>query len=212
MVVPAPRETHEQRRRDHCAEVGEGHTLQLIGFHRRPNGLQTPIARDMATANVRFTQATREDAARVHGITQAAYAEYRGVLDPPSGVDRETLVEVERALDKGGAVLAWIGDTAVGAVRFQHATDHLAVERLAVIPTARGQGIARALLAYLEDLARQSHLLEMRLGVRLSLSRNVDLYQGLGCQIRSVHPYPEGTDTWALLTKSVDGVPDHTPG
>jgi ribosomal protein S18 acetylase RimI-like enzyme len=166
----------------------------------------------MAIEPVRFTQATREDAARVHGITQAAYAEYRGVLDPPSGVDRETLVDVERALDDGGAVLAWIGDMAVGAVRFQHAGDHLHVERLAVIPTARGQGIARMLLAYLEDLARHSHLPEVRLGVRLSLFRNVDLYQGLGYQMRSVHPYPEGTDTWALLTKSVDGVAQGGPG
>jgi GNAT superfamily N-acetyltransferase len=168
MVVPAPRETHEQRRRDHCAEVGEGRTLRLDGFHHRPNDRDTVIEREMATGHVHFTIATREDAARVHGITQAASAEYRGVLDPPSGVDRETLVDVERTLDDGGAVLAWIGDTAVGAVRFQHAADHLAVERLAVIPTARGQGIARALLAYLEDLARHSHRPEVRLGVRLS--------------------------------------------
>ena len=161
---------------------------------------------------VRFTQATREDAARVHGITQVAYAEYRGVLDPPSGVDRECIADVERALDEGGAVLAWIGDTAVGAVRVQHAADHLALERLAVIPAARGQGIARALVAHLEEIARQSHLPEVRLEVRLSWPRNMELYQGLGYQIRSVHPYPEGTDTWALLSQSVDGVPDHRPG
>jgi ribosomal protein S18 acetylase RimI-like enzyme len=96
--------------------------------------------------------------------------------------------------------------TAVGAVRFHHATDHPAVERLAVIPTARGQGIARALLAYHEELARQSHRPEVRLGVRLSLPRNMAHYQGLGYQIRSLHPYPEGTDTWALFTKSVEGL------
>jgi ribosomal protein S18 acetylase RimI-like enzyme len=165
----------------------------------------------MATANVRFTQATREDAARVHGITQAAYAEYRGVLDPPSGVDRETLVDVERTLDDGGAVLAWIGDTAVGAVRFQYAADHLAVERLAVIPTARGQGIARALLAHLEELARQSHRPEVRLGVRLSLPRKVELYRRLGYHVLSVHPYPEGTDTWAWLAKPVEGISQDGP-
>jgi hypothetical protein len=53
----------------------------------------------MVTGHVRFIVATREDAARVHGITQAAYAEYRGVLEPPSGVDRATLADVERALD-----------------------------------------------------------------------------------------------------------------
>jgi len=101
----------------------------------------------MATGHVRFTVATREDAARVHGITQVAYAEYRGVLNPPSGVDRECIDDVERALDDVGAVSAWIGNTAVGAVRFQHAADHLAVERLAVIPHRQRsgdcQGVAR---------------------------------------------------------------------
>jgi ribosomal protein S18 acetylase RimI-like enzyme len=76
----------------------------------------------------------------------------------------------------------------------------------------RGQGIARALLAYLEDLARQSHLSDVRLGVRLSLPRNVDLYQSLGYTMRSVHPYPEGTDTWAELAKPVEGVSPDRPG
>jgi ribosomal protein S18 acetylase RimI-like enzyme len=181
-------------------------------FHRTPNGRETPIEREMAAHQVRLARATRKDAVRVHGITQAAYAEYRGVLDPPSGVDRETLADVARALDNGGALLAWIGDTAVGAVRFDHASDHLVVERLAVIPTARGQGIARILLAYIEDLARQAHLPEVRLGVRLSLPRNVDLYQRLGYTMHRVHPYPKGTDTWAVLAKPVDGMQDHQPG
>jgi ribosomal protein S18 acetylase RimI-like enzyme len=120
---------------------------------------------------------------------------------------------VTRALDDGGAVLAWIGDETVAAVRFQVTGEHLAMERLAVIPTARGQGIARLLLASLEDLARQSQLPEVRLGVRLSLPRNVEFYQRVGYQIRSLHPYPEGTDAWAVLAKPVEGVsPAHGPG
>jgi GNAT superfamily N-acetyltransferase len=128
-------------------------------FNRKPNARKTSIERNMTAAHVRFTCATRKDAVLVHHITQAAYAEYRGVLEPPSGVNRKGVVDVERALNEGGAVLAWIGDTAVGTVRYHHATDHLAVERLAVIHTARGQGIARMLLAWLEELARQSQLL-----------------------------------------------------
>jgi ribosomal protein S18 acetylase RimI-like enzyme len=81
-----------------------------------------------------------------------------------------------------------------------------------VIPTARGQGIARALLAYLEKLARQYHLPEVRLGVRLSLPRNVELYRSLGYQVMRLYPYPEGTDTWAWLAKPVEGVLDQGPG
>jgi hypothetical protein len=84
----------------------------MDSFNRNLNGRQTPIERDMAGGHVRFTRATHQDAARVHRITQAAYAEYRGMLHPPSGVDRETLADVERALDERGAVLAWIGDQA----------------------------------------------------------------------------------------------------
>jgi ribosomal protein S18 acetylase RimI-like enzyme len=180
-------------------------------FNRKLKGRMTKVERDMAAGHVRLALATREDAVLVYCITQKAYAEYRGVLHPPSGVDRETLADVERALDEGGAVLAWIGDHAVAAVRFQAAVDHLAVERLAVIPPYRGQGIARALLAYLEDMAQHSRLHEVRLGVRLSLPRNVALYRGLGYQIRRFYPYPEGTNTWALLAKVVEGVQDHRP-
>jgi ribosomal protein S18 acetylase RimI-like enzyme len=181
-------------------------------FHRKPNRHQTSIERDMTADHVRIAIANRENAALVHHITQVAYAEYRGVLHPPSGVNHEGVADVERALDEGGAVLAWMGDTAVGAVRFYHAIDHLAVERLAVIPTARGQGIARMLLARLEELARQSHLPEVRLAVRLSLPRNVELYRRLDYHVRSFHSYPEGTDTWALLAKVVAGVSDPGPG
>ena len=65
-------------------------------------------------------------------ITLAAYAKYRGVLNPASGVDRKTLADVEHVLDDGGAMLAWIGVEAVAAVRVQAAVDHLFVERLAV--------------------------------------------------------------------------------
>jgi len=119
---------------------------------------------------------------------------------------------MERALNEGGAVLAWMGDTAVGAVRFYHAIDHLAVERLAVIPIARGQGVARMLLARLEALARQSHLPEVRVGVRRSWPQTVDLYQRLGYTVRRVHPYPESTDHWAVLAKPVEGVSPDRPG
>ena len=62
--------------------------------------------RVMAPGHVRLARAAREDAALVHHITQAAYAEYRGVLHPPSSVDQECVADVERALDEGGAVLA----------------------------------------------------------------------------------------------------------
>ena len=47
------------------------------------------------------------------------FAEYRGVLDPPSGVHDETVLDVERAIRRGGALLAWDGETLAGAARYE---------------------------------------------------------------------------------------------
>ena len=69
-------------------------------------------------ASFRITNATAEYAPLVYAIMQAAFEEYRGVLDPPSGVHAETVEAVVRAMAEGGAVLAWLGETAVGSARY----------------------------------------------------------------------------------------------
>ena len=56
----------------------------------------------------------------------------------------------------------------------------LYVGRVAVLPAHRGHGIATALMAWCEGLARQRGLAEVRLGVRLTLSRNEAFYRRLG--------------------------------
>lgn len=67
---------------------------------------------------IRITNATLDDAPLVYDIMQRAFAEYFGVLEPPSGVHVETLDDVIVALDQGGAILAWIGSEAVGSARY----------------------------------------------------------------------------------------------
>jgi ribosomal protein S18 acetylase RimI-like enzyme len=145
------------------------------------------------------------EAELVHRLTQQAFAEYRGQLQPPSSAHEETEAVVAAALAKGGALLALVGGTAVGAARFAAEGDHLYVGRVAVLPAWRGRGIAVALMLALEQHARRLQIGAIELGVRESLPSNVRLYEKLGYAVLRREPHPRNTDYVSLrMRKPVD--------
>lgn len=145
-------------------------------------------------AGLRIVPAGVADAALVHRIMQAAFAEYRGVLDPPSGVLDESVADVARAIEQGGALLAWDGDTPVGATRYEPRPDCLYVGRVAVLPEHRRTGIATALMRRMIDVARGLGLPAIRVGVRDSLPSHVRLYESFGFVVDLVEQHPRGAD------------------
>ena len=138
------------------------------------------------------TLATPDDAPLVHRIMIAAFEEYRGVLEPPSSTHQETVEDVRRAFDTGGAALAWVNEQAVGSARFQPRPGYLYVGRVSTLPDWRGRGIASALMTFMEGHARSLALPEIRVEVRLSLPSNVALYRRLGFHTVSEQPHPRG--------------------
>jgi len=155
------------------------------------------------SATLRITRGGVEQAAMIHRIMLESFAEYIGVLDPPSGSTSETLEEVERVLRHGGAVIAWESDIPIGAGRFITYTEHLYVGRLAVLPPFRGRGIGSAIMEYMEGIARELGLPAVGVSVRKSLPRNLSLYRRLGYEIVSVEPHPRGPDETILLVKTL---------
>jgi GNAT superfamily N-acetyltransferase len=111
---------------------------------------------------------------------QAAFEEYEGVLDPPSGAHQETSDSVCRRLARGGAVLASIADQPVGFAFYELDEGLLYFGRLSVLPHWRGKGIGGALLDYVERLARGSGAAGVRLGVRLQLPHLIARYERRG--------------------------------
>jgi len=143
----------------------------------------------------KITLATPEQAALVHRIMQEAFAQYMGVLQPPSSAHAETVDDVIRAMSAGGAVLAWDDGKAVGSARFTRKPDHFYVGRLAVLPASRGKGIASVIMAYLEDLTRQAGHQQVQIGVRMALPQNLAFYQKRGYQIFSIDPHEKAPQT-----------------
>ena len=129
---------------------------------------------------------------------RAAFAEYAGVLPQESGALRETVEDVRTAMAQGGAAIAFLGETAVGSARFLPEADALYVGRVAVLPTHRRQGVASALMQFLEGVARGMNRPKVHIGVRESLASNLALYERLGYERVKVEPH--GADrSWTMI-------------
>lgn len=131
-----------------------------------------------------------DEAALVYTLIQEAFEEYRGRLEPPSSAHEETVESVRAAMTSGGAALAHDGAEAVGAALFKPQRDHLYVRRVSVAPQYRGQGIARGLMLFLENVARRGSRSAIEIEVRQNLVSNVTLYQSLGYRITRSEAHP----------------------
>ncbi len=99
------------------------------------------------------------DAAAIAATIAAAFEQYRGKLEPESGAFRETADGIAAELAREcGAILAERNGRILGCVMVQLMDDDLYFGRLAVVPEARGQGIARRLIEAVEDEARRREL------------------------------------------------------
>ncbi|GAA0929421.1 GNAT family N-acetyltransferase [Pseudonocardia zijingensis] len=156
--------------------------------------------------------AVEGDAEVVAAVIAAAFAQYRGRLVPESGAFRETAERISRELaDGGGAVIAELGGETVGCVMTRPVDRDLYFGRLAVVPPARGRGIARRLVEAVEAEAARRGLAGVRLGVRIALTENQRLFTALGYVETSREAHP-GFDhpTSITMRKAVPPVRDHS--
>ncbi len=109
-------------------------------------------------------------------------------LDNPRAVFRV-------ALDREGTVCGYVG--------MHHLGDEGYITNVAVSPAARRQGVARALLATLDEYARAQALDRVTLEVRLSNAAAIALYEGAGYVRDGVRPgfYRHPTEDAAIYSK-----------
>src|SRR5215216_2995695 len=144
--------------------------------------------------DISLRAATAADIPIIVALIQAAFKEYDGVIDPPSGAHKENAENILRKLATERAVLALLnpdaergGDHAVAGVFYRNAGDHMYFGRLAVLPAYRNRGIAALLIGYVEQRARELNLPCVRLGVRIALPRLRARYERLGYRVIEEH-------------------------
>jgi ribosomal protein S18 acetylase RimI-like enzyme len=142
------------------------------------------------------------DAAAAAALIRAAFADQGGQSDPPSSALKETAEAVAQKLAEGGGIAAFAAQEMIALVLFTADDDALYLGRLAVAPSARGQGVAARLLDLAEEEARRLGFDKIRLRVRLDLPANRRLFGRHGYReaARLSHP---GFDrpTFAVMEK-----------
>jgi GNAT superfamily N-acetyltransferase len=127
--------------------------------------------------------ATEHDIPTIVGLIQAAFKEYDGAIDPPSGAHKENAENILHKLATERAVLALLGNQAVACVFYRNEGEYMYFGRLAVLPAYRNRGIAAALIGYVEERAREQGLPRVRLGVRVALPNLRARYEHLGYRV-----------------------------
>ncbi|MCK6208191.1 GNAT family N-acetyltransferase [Bacillus infantis] len=131
--------------------------------------------------NIEIRLATVEEAHIVHKLMIEAFEEYRH-LEVPSSATDESLDVLVNELKNGikKALLCIVNGEPKGSLRFTIKRESIYFSRLSVAPDSRGQGIARALLLWLENYSNENGLKKMECRVRASLSKNISLYENMG--------------------------------
>lgn len=135
--------------------------------------------------------ATASDAAAVHDIGLAAFAE-QAWLDPQPGALGDSPQLIAAQLAEHGGLLALLDGRPVGTLRYAPDPAYPGrvrwVRRVAVLPAARRRGVARSLLRRAARDAAAEGRTALRAGVRRVLAGNHALYAGLGWQPVAEHP------------------------
>jgi predicted N-acetyltransferase YhbS len=127
---------------------------------------------------------TDTDVPALLAVIRAAFAQYRGRIDPPSSAEHKTVEIVRAELAQADAVVAEADGRIVGCVFYRPVTNDwgtsMYIDRLAVHPDARGQGLADRLLAEAERATRARGLAAMMLSVRIPLTELHAFYRKRG--------------------------------
>jgi GNAT superfamily N-acetyltransferase len=134
-------------------------------------------------STVVLRDAAAEDAEIVASLVRAAFEEYRGLLQPPSGGHSETDESVRSKLESSWAIIASVDGQDAGCIFYEPAGECMYLHRLGVLPAFRGSGVGRTLVEAVEARAKEDGYKGIRLGTRIVLSKNRAFYERQGYRL-----------------------------
>jgi len=149
--------------------------------------------------------ADETDANLILSILLSSFAQYQDTLIPPSSVFRETTDSIQKKLQVGGGFIAYQNDIGIGCVLFDVRDSYVYLGRLGVLSEYRQYGVATRLIQSVEVKASQLQITQVRLNVRISLSKNQALFNSLGYKKIAEHCH-EGFDkpTYIDMAKDIE--------
>lgn len=124
---------------------------------------------------------TEDEIATAHQLMREAFEEYRTLEVPSSAISEP--IELLRESFKNGTeqfIVGYENGIPLGSSRFIMKEESLYFSRVSVPPHARGRGIAKSMILWLEDFAKNEGKSKLECKVRAALSNNVRLYESMG--------------------------------
>ena len=120
-----------------------------------------------------------EDLTGVLRLIQLAFAEQKGVVNPPSSAERQTLEGLKKDLETSSILIAQDNSSSeiVGCVILKPKDESLYIGKLSVAPNCRSEGIGFKLMQRAEEIAIQKGFKSLLLSVRLVLSEQQAYYE-----------------------------------
>lgn len=131
--------------------------MLLLAIKTKKVWLSWGIYWEEENMNLEIRLANEKETPIVHKLMLDAFEEYR-FLEVPSSALNESLDTLLNALKNGSekALLCFVDGEPLGSSRFTIKGDSLYFSRLSVTPHARGKGIAKAILLWLENYANEN--------------------------------------------------------
>ena len=120
----------------------------------------------------------------VYQVMLDAFAEYSNHGIPSSAMN-ESVTSIQQAILKGSeqAVLACISGKPLGSARLILEDDSLYFKRLSVSPEARRKGMAKKMIQWLEEYAKETGKGKIYCRVRKDTPLNIELYHHFDFEI-----------------------------
>lgn len=130
---------------------------------------------------VKVRRATEEDADLVADLMRMSFAEFERLYTPAAySATTPSAERIRERFAEGPTWVALADRRIVGTVAAAARENGLYVRSMAVLPRARGGGVARALMADVEHLAMGSHATRIYLSTTPFLYSAIRLYESIG--------------------------------
>jgi ribosomal protein S18 acetylase RimI-like enzyme len=131
--------------------------------------------------SLEIRRATADEAAPIASVLHEAFVEYRSLYTAEAfAITTPSPAEIEQRWIEGPVWSVIKDGRLVGTVAAVVKGDTLYIRSMAVVPSARGQGIGKMLLAEIESFARAGGFQRMLLSTTPFLDDAIRLYQRFG--------------------------------
>lgn len=141
---------------------------------RELNNIESPPTQ--ATDMIRLAEA--DDEPEIRDCAEQAYARYVPMIGrKPAPMVADFVTQIA-----AGMVYVATDDQAIfqGFIVFYAEEEHILLENVAVLPSAAGRGVGRALISFCEDAARQRGMNGVHLYTNEKMTDNLSIYPKLG--------------------------------